>query len=235
MNKLFRKIFLAFVNGIVVILPIAVTLGLMLYPMNWLSAKISSFTNTVFRYFLNDSELEEAYSFNALLVFCKRYLPLNLFLKLKELSRIPYINLVFAALLVTFFGLIASNVLIQSGLKLLERVIVKVPVINLLYSYIKESMAAFVGKFDKPVLVTVDRALSIQKIGFITQENLQNFDMKADKVAVYVPHSYALSGQLYFFPKQDVQMLSISTTEAWKVILSGGLAEASYPKAKKAT
>lgn len=225
MRKFFRKLFLYFLNGIVVILPFAVTIGLLLYPMNWLSSKIGSFANTVFSWVLTDGELDDCSRMNAFLIFLKRFLPSQAFSYLKQITGLPYINLLFAGLLFTIFGAIASNVLIQSGLKWIEQLILKVPLLNLLYSYVKESTAAFVGKFNKPVLVTINKELSIQKIGFITQENLHNLNVKTQQIAVYLPHSYALSGELSFFHKEDVQRLQISTVQAWKLILSGGLAE----------
>jgi uncharacterized membrane protein len=48
-------------------------------------------------------------------------------------------------------------------------------------------------------------------------------------VVVYVPHSYAVSGIVYIVPMEKVRILpNISSTEAMKFALSGGVAELTH-------
>jgi uncharacterized membrane protein len=62
----------------------------------------------------------------------------------------------------------------------------------------------------------------VQKVGFITQETLAEIDL-SKSVAVYAPHSYAFSGDLYITKKENVTPLNISSSEAMKFVVSGGV------------
>ncbi|HAZ25479.1 MAG TPA: hypothetical protein DCY95_13425, partial [Algoriphagus sp.] len=66
----------------------------------------------------------------------------------------------------------------------------KIPLVNLLYTSIKDLMGAFVGdkkKFSSPVIVQISDTLS--RLGFITQEDMSEIG-EPDLIAVYFPHSY---------------------------------------------
>ena len=61
----------------------------------------------------------------------------------------------------------------------------------------------------------------VWQVGFITQQEVHQFGLQ-EYVAVYVPHSYAFSGRLYFVKKEKVRVLSdISSAEAMKFAISG--------------
>jgi len=61
-------------------------------------------------------------------------------------------------------------------------------------------------------------------MGFVTQQNLSDLDIK-EKVAVYFPHSYNFSGELFIVPRELVRPLNIPAAEAMKFIVSGGVAK----------
>src|SRR5690606_10745110 len=84
---------------------------------------------------------------------------------------------------------------------------------------------AFVGerrKFDKPVLVEINRENHLFQIGFITEQDLSELGLR-DMVSVYLPHSYAISGIHYIVPRDRVRALNIPGTVAMKYIISGGV------------
>jgi uncharacterized membrane protein len=86
-------------------------------------------------------------------------------------------------------------------------------------------MSAFVGdkkKFNKPVLVRINKDNELYQIGFITQSDLSDLGLN-DMVVVYFPHSYAFSGYHYFVPKESVKPLNVHGTAAMKFIVSGGV------------
>jgi uncharacterized membrane protein len=63
----------------------------------------------------------------------------------------------------------------------------------------------------------------VWQIGFITQHDLAEFGLN-DHVAVYVPFSYSIAGQLFFTPLNKVRIMDdISSTEAMKFAISGGV------------
>ena len=49
-------------------------------------------------------------------------------------------------------------------------------------------------------------------------------------VAIYFPHSYAFSGNVMLVPKEQVKPLSVSSTEAMKFVVSGGVSGLSNHK-----
>lgn len=72
------------------------------------------------------------------------------------------------------------------------------------------------------MLVSVD-AIDTWRIGFITQNDVTHFEL-ADHFAVYVPLSYALTGVVYFVPKEKVRPLNnMNSAEAMKFVISGGV------------
>jgi uncharacterized membrane protein len=86
-------------------------------------------------------------------------------------------------------------------------------------------MEAFVGKekkFNQPVLVKVNLNSDLEKLGFVTQTDLSDLKIK-DKVAVYFPHSYNFSGELFIVPKENITPLDVNSGELMKFIVSGGV------------
>jgi uncharacterized membrane protein len=101
----------------------------------------------------------------------------------------------------------------------------KIPLVKLIYSAVKDLLGAFVGdkkKFNKPVLVRINKENNLYQIGFITQSDLTDLGL-TDMVVVYFPHSYAFSGYHYFVPKESIKPLNIPGPTAMKFIVSGGV------------
>jgi len=122
-------------------------------------------------------------------------------------------------------GLTFSTLLPQSFLNLIEQSVNHLPLVRLVYFSVKDLVSAFVGdkkKFNQPVLVTIEPQSGLKKIGFITQGDLSHLDM-AGHLAVYFPHSYALSGEIFIVPQGAVQPIQASSAEVMKLIVSGGV------------
>jgi uncharacterized membrane protein len=139
--------------------------------------------------------------------------------------RVPGLGLIIILLVTTFTGYLASTLLAKPFIDLFEQLLAKVPLVNLIYSSMKDLISAFVGdkkKFNKAVIVTMNPAAGIQKIGFITQEDLAMLGMPG-KVAVYCPHSYNFSGNLFIVPREQVQPIPMPASDIMKFIVSGGV------------
>lgn len=122
-------------------------------------------------------------------------------------------------------GYIGSTILLNPIKAIFNKLIKRVPLINVVYTSIKDLMDAFVGdkkKFNKPVIVKLHKDLDEHKIGFITQEDLTDLGMPG-MVCVYLPHSYALSGYVSVFPKENVKPMTVSGSDAMKFLVSGGV------------
>ncbi len=133
-----------------------------------------------------------------------------------------------AVVLIVLIGFMGSSFFFRPLFLLFENFLEKAPVIKIVYSSIKDFLSAFVGskkRFNRPVLVDIDKSNGIQQMGFITQDSLALLHLPEGKVAVYFPFSYAFTGKLLLVPKESVTMLNISSSDAMKFIVSGGVTE----------
>jgi uncharacterized membrane protein len=154
-----------------------------------------------------------------IIVVCIRWLD-----SLIDIS-VPGLGLLTIVASITLIGYLASTLLAAPLFRLLEEVLTKLPLVNIIYSSLKDLISAFVGdkkKFDRPVLVALSEDLTIRKPGFITQNDLSQLGL-IDQVAVYLPHSYNFSGNLFIVPTQYVTPINASSTEIMKFIVSGGV------------
>lgn len=129
--------------------------------------------------------------------------------------------------IIILIGLFASSFVFTTLFASLEKVLEHTPGVKHVYSPIKDFMQAFVGnkkKFNRPVLVLTNPAAGIEELGFITNEDLSDFGMK-DKVAVYMPHSYAFSGRLVFVPKENIKKVDAKSGDTMKFIVTGGVVD----------
>jgi uncharacterized membrane protein len=140
----------------------------------------------------------------------------------------PGLSILIILTTVTFLGLISSLFLFNPVMDFIESVFSKSPVTKLIYTSIKDLFAAFVGDkrtFTQPVMVLLFKDAGIQKLGFITKSDLSEIGIH-DMVAVYFPHSYNFSGNLYLVPKENITVLtSFDAADALKFIVSGGVTE----------
>ena len=139
---------------------------------------------------------------------------------------IPGLGIAVLLVFITFLGYLGSTLLIKSILGLIEKLVTRIPLISIIYTSFKELTTAFVGnkkQFDKPVLVMLNKQAQIQRLGFVTQQALKSLHLP-ESVAVYIPHSYNFSGNLYIVPKDAITPLAVSSTDMMQFIISGGIA-----------
>jgi uncharacterized membrane protein len=157
---------------------------------------------------------------------------------LDSLLNLPYPGVGFAIIIVmiTVFGYLTTNFAFKTVEDWLDHLINRIPFVKLIYSSVKDLISAFVGdkrKFDKPVLVEINKENRLYQIGFITQADLSELGLP-DMVSVYLPHSYAISGMHYVVPKDKVSPLNIPGTVAMKYIVSGGVSGLGEEKGRDA-
>jgi|TARA_B110000967_G_C18778000_1_gene506639 uncharacterized membrane protein len=152
---------------------------------------------------------------------------LNDILKKFLKTDIPGLGLVLLFFFLVLIGMIGRSILARPFKNLFNRLIEKTPILKLIYSALNDLFSAFVGKekkFNKPVIVLVNPISNLEKLGFLTEEDLSKIDER-DKVAVYFPHSYNFSGELFIVPKDQVRSLNISPAVVMKFIVSGGISD----------
>jgi len=147
---------------------------------------------------------------------------------------IPGLGIVILVVSLTILGFIGQTALIEPIKHLGEGFIKRIPLLNLLYTSLKDLFSAFVGnekKFNVPVKVHFNKENNLWKLGFITKESLEEFEMEG-MTAVYFPHSYNFSGELYVVPSERVEKLSLSPAEVMKFVVSGGVTRIEVPDEK---
>lgn len=192
--KILRKILRYFIQGIIILAPIGITL----YALYWLFQKVDG----ILRPYVN----------------------------------IPGLGFILIIIFVILIGWISSNFLMGSAISFFDQLMERTPGIKFIYSSTKDFFEAFAGdkrKFNRSVLANVFSA-DVWIVGFLTDEEMEKFELGADKVAVYVPQAYNFAGQLYILPREKVRKIEkISAGEAMKYAVTGGVVDFEEEKNKE--
>ena len=89
-------------------------------------------------------------------------------------------------------------------------------------------MGTFVGNkkgFKQAVFVKIFDNSTIERIGFITNEDLKLLNINEGRILVYIPHSYNFSGNLFVVEKKYITPIDAPSSEIMKLIVSGGVAD----------
>lgn len=139
--------------------------------------------------------------------------------------KIPGLGILVSFIFLTLLGFIGETALVKPFKKAFGKLLEKIPVLKLLYTSLNDLFSAFVGKekkFNVPVKVLFNKENNLWKMGFITRETMDVIGNN-DLSAVYFPHSYNFSGELYLVPSERIFKLDISPAEAMKFVVSGGV------------
>ena len=201
-----KKIIQYFLQGLLIIAPLAITI----YAIYWVISTVDGWV-PIFREAVRDVQG------NVIRYDVKNY-GLGFLVVLVAIIIIGYLS--------SFF--------IQSRLfNLFDHWLEKTPGIKFIYTSTRDFFEAFAGdkkRFNKAVLANVF-AEDVWIVGFLTDEEMQKFEMGVDKVAVYVPQSYNFAGQLYILPRDKVRKIDkISSGEAMKYAVTGGVVDLTEEK-----
>ncbi len=140
---------------------------------------------------------------------------------------IPGLGFVTTLTLITLVGALGSSILTSSAVRILEELLNRLPFVRLLYTSTKDLMSAFVGekkRFGQTVLVDLGLGNEVKVLGFLTQSSADRLGIDAS-VVVYVPHSYAWSGQLLVVPSARVTPIAADSAEFMAFVVSGGVTD----------
>jgi uncharacterized membrane protein len=141
----------------------------------------------------------------------------------------PGVGLLILLVFITIVGLLTKLFVFDWVMNALEHVFNQSPVTKVIYSSLRDLFSAFVGDkkkmFSQPVMVMLFKEAGVQKLGFITKQDLEVIGVKGMS-AVYFPHSYNFSGNLYLVPKENITVLhNFPAADAMKFIVSGGVTD----------
>lgn len=201
-KKILRKLLQYFLQGLIILAPIAITIFAVVSLFNWIDGMLPNLVHSLFPRIFGTDEFGSP-------------------------KRVPGLGFVVVIFIVLLVGYISSSFIVSRLVDLFDSILEKTPGIKIIYSTLKDFFEAFAGnkrKFDRSVLVSIE-SNDVWRVGFITQEELHEFGLQ-DYVSVYVPQSYAFAGNLYFVKKERVRILTdISSADAMKFAISGGVTE----------
>jgi uncharacterized membrane protein len=140
-------------------------------------------------------------------------------------AHLPGLGVVTVLAILTLLGWLGSTIIARPVKAFVRTLIERAPLIRTIEGAVRELLAALFAKerrFNHPVVVQMSGDTDLEKVGFITQEDLTDLGSPG-KVAVYFPHSYNFSGELFLVPRERVRAVDVSTQAAMKFIVSGGL------------
>lgn len=144
-------------------------------------------------------------------------------------KQIPHSEIFFVLILILLVGAIFRTYLIRTFLHLLEAIINKIPLINPVYSGIKQLVQAFATPekltFKKVVLTEFPRP-GIYSIGFLTNEVPASItpDPLIKYHMIFIPTTpNPTTGFLIIVPENEIKVIDISRQEAMSFIISGGI------------
>lgn len=140
---------------------------------------------------------------------------------------IPGLGLLITIALLVIIGFLGQTFIGRPFKSIFNKLMKRIPILKVIYSAFNDLFSAFVGKekkFNQPVIVKVNKSLDLEKLGFLTEEDLSLVDEK-EKVAVYFPHSYNWSGELFLVPRDQVRIIDVPPADVLKFIVSAGVAD----------
>jgi uncharacterized membrane protein len=193
MKRIISALFRYFIKGLLVVIP----LGAAFFLLFWAFSSVDDALNLSDKLFVNPQTGAPLY--------------------------IPGIGILSVIVVILVAGFIATYLITEPIYNWFNRWLNKLPIFKFIYSSIKDLTEAFVGddkKLNEPVLV--EDKHGFKRIGFLTQKDMSAFGLEGD-VAVYFPWSYSFAGQVFIVKADQVKPLKISSAQAMKFIVSGGV------------
>jgi uncharacterized membrane protein len=137
---------------------------------------------------------------------------------------------VLAALVLIFLiGLLMRAWLFRQLIKLGENLLLKIPLIKVVYRSLKDLFGLFSDQKNSEALQVVSVQLpgtDMRLLGFLTRTDFSDMPKgigNEDEVAVYLPMSYQVGGYTVMIPRNRVTPVPMSREEAMRFVLTAGL------------
>ncbi len=201
-----------FITGLIILLPLAVTIGLAVFLINLLTEPFVGVVKSIFEYY---DLLDKGF----------------LFFSATQVQQFAsqLLVLLFLFFFTVLLGTVARWFLVNSLLRIWDYLIHRIPLVSSIYKtcqdVIKTVLQGTNSSFKQVVLVPFPTAAS-QSVGLVTRENVKGLGKDSEKsfVAVFVPTTpNPTSGFLIFFEEKDLVYLDISIEDALKYVISCGL------------
>jgi uncharacterized membrane protein len=156
----------------------------------------------------------------------------RLFRDILQDSYIPGLGLLTTLTLIFLFGLMLTHFLSKSIWEQIEKKLTQVPLIKAVYPPLKDLMGLFSndGQKDLKSVVMVELASGAHVVGLVTRDHFEDVQGTQDamvkptfdeKVAVYIPLSYALGGFTILMDKSKITKINIPVEKALSLAITG--------------
>jgi uncharacterized membrane protein len=142
---------------------------------------------------------------------------------------IPIVNLLLSLAVIFSLGLVGTNILGRRLLAQFENLLLRLPLVRSIYSSVKQVVETFQGpgrSFQRVVLIEYPRK-GVWALGLVATERHDSIGLfpSENALAVFIPTTpNPTSGYLVVASPDDVKELDFTVEEAFKFIVSGGIA-----------
>ncbi|MBU0730459.1 MAG: DUF502 domain-containing protein [Proteobacteria bacterium] len=143
--------------------------------------------------------------------------------------KIPGLGIIISILLIILTGMLTANFIGRLAVGMFERFMYRIPLIKSIYTLFKQVADTTFGQerkgFRKVVLIEYPRR-GIWAIGFVTGITKGEVQRITDKkvINVFLPTTpNPTSGFYILVPEEEMVSLDMTTDEAFKLIISGGM------------
>ena len=213
-----RSIKKFFVRGLLLLLPTVVTVGILLWGIRFLQKNVVGYVANIITWLLGLLAPEAHKAHSPWLIFPSQVLAW-----------------VFGLGLVVLLGVVVGSFLGRRLWNAIERSLSRLPVMRLIYPFVKQITDFFFTKqdvgFNQVVAIEYPRK-GLSSLGFVTGRTLPEIDrlLGCPCLSIFVPSSPTpMTGYIIFVPESDVVYLSISIEEAFRMIISGGVIKPDHP------
>ncbi|MFZ3230340.1 MAG: DUF502 domain-containing protein [Pseudobdellovibrio sp.] len=149
----------------------------------------------------------------------------------------PGFGFLTTVIVIFLLGLMLNNLLTASVLTWIQKKLAEIPLINVVYSPLRDLMNLFSKGKDANQLqkvVLVDFGLGKKALGLVTREHFEDIGVSAEitlnRIAVYFPMSYGLGGYTLLINKGDIESVDIPVEKAMSLALTGWIKLDTHPK-----
>ncbi len=138
------------------------------------------------------------------------------------------LGFVLTILIIFFFGLSLNNLITQSLLKKIEKMLTEIPFFKSVYLPLRDLMNLFSksgdGKMKSVVMVQIGTD-GFKALGVVTRDNFSDIPPVENEtkglIAVFIPLSYSVGGITLLVPKTHVTDINISIEKAMSLGITG--------------
>jgi len=145
---------------------------------------------------------------------------------------VPGLGVILSLIVIQFVGIMGANLLGRSFVRELEKLLRRIPVVRGIYGSVQQMLRQLVvvdeNKFHKVVLIRYPGGDGLYRIGFVTGARETVFQDKPPEkfLHVFLPNSPNIAtGQFFMVNESQVLDTDITTEQAFRLIMSGGLVE----------